>query len=453
MVEPVGSFEGMDGASLVAVLDSLPELVAFWDRDERCLFANAAAAAALGRSAEGLRGVPLVDVLGTHTARLVRSRFLNALEGVGSERERAMFDGEGALRHYRTICVPVRVDEVVIGVAVVLVDITEELNAQAEVARDSLRAARLTERHRLMVAAGSEVMCRLRRALDQLQAPSPGDDPEAHLHRLAEELRSCTRRLREGTRAPPPASEDGMVSTTVSTTVPTSAPSTVSTSPLSVDRQDSDGRLLSASSSQACPRPGAGDRAAGLEGEVFALLDQLPVVVTVWDRTRSLRYANRAAKAVLAKWGITRATGRRLEQIVSEDFLLVHEAYAADVLRGRTQSFHRCQKSPDGQEHHFQVRYVPRIDDGEVIGAFAYACDITDAMKAGEELIAARSAYAALQERQAIEDRLHASVLQELFAAAMLLDAAARSGDDLQARLEESKRYLQTALDGLSQLS
>lgn len=65
MVEPVGSFGGLDGASLVAVLDSLPELVALWGRDQRCLFANPAAAAALGRSAEGLRAVPLVDVLGT----------------------------------------------------------------------------------------------------------------------------------------------------------------------------------------------------------------------------------------------------------------------------------------------------------------------------------------------------------------------------------------------------
>jgi PAS domain S-box-containing protein len=449
MEEPVGSFDGLDGSSLVAVLDSLPELVVFWDRGERCVFANAAAAGALGRSAEGLRGAPLVDVLGTHAARLVRSRFLNALEGVGSEQERAMFDGEGRLRHYRTICVPVCIDEVVIGVAVVLVDITEELNAQAEVARDSLRAARLTERHRLMMAAGSEVMGRLRRTLAQLQAPSPGDEPEGNLHRLAEELRSCTRRLREGTRGSPPASEDSMVSNTVSTT----APSTVSTSPLSVDRHDSDGMPLSPSPSQACPRPGAGQRAAGLEAEVFALLDQLPVVITVWDRTRSLRYANRAAKALLAKRGITKATGRRLEQIVSEDFLRAHEAYAANVLRGRTQSFHRRQISPDGQEHHFHVRYVPRIADGEVVGAFAYACDITDAMKVGEELIAARSAYASLQERQAIDDRLHASILQELFAAAMLLDVAARSGVDMQARIEESKSYLQRALDGLSQLS
>jgi PAS domain S-box-containing protein len=360
-----------------------------------------------------------------------------------------MFDGEGALRHYRTTCVPVYIDEGVIGVAVVLVDITEELNAQAEVARDSLRTARLTERHRLMMAAGSEVMGRLRRILGQLQAPSRGDEPEADLHRLAEELRSCTRRLREGTRVSPPASEDGTVSTTGSST----APSTVSTSPLSVDRPDSDGRLLSASSLQACHQPGVVHRAAGLEAEVLAVLDQLPVVVTVWDRTRSLRYANRAAKALLAKRGITKATGRRLEQIVSEDFLQAHEEYAANVLRGRTQSFHRRQISPDGQEHHYQVRYVPRIADGEVVGAFAYAWDITDAMKAGEQLIAARSAYAALQERQAIEDRLHASILQELFAAAMLLDAAARSGVDMQAPIEESKNYLQTALDGLSQLS
>lgn len=443
MEEPVASFEGLDGSGLVAVLDSLPELVAFWDRSERCVFANTGAAAALGRSPEGLRGVPLVDVLGTNAARLVRSRFLNALEGVGSEQERAMFDDEGRLRHYRTICVPVYIGEVVIGVAVVLVDITDELNTQAKVARDSLRVARLTERHRLMMAAGSEVLGRLRQTLDQLQAPSPGDEPEAHLHRLAEELRSCTRRLREGTRASPPASEDDTVSNTVS--------STVSTSPLSLDRRDSDGRSLSDSSSHACLQPGAGDRAAGLEVEVFALLDQLPVVITVWDRTRTLRYANRAAKALLAKRGITKATGRRLEHIVSEDFLRAHEAYAANVLRGETQSFHRRQISPDGQEHHFHVRYVPRTADGEVIGA--YACDITDAMKAGEELIAARSAYAALQERQAIEDRLHASILQELFAAAMLLDAAARAGGELQARIDESKTYLQTALDGLSQLS
>jgi PAS domain S-box-containing protein len=450
MEEPVGSFDGLDGSGFVAVLDGLPELVSFWDRDQRCLFANAAAAAAFGRSAGGLREVPLGDVLGTHGARLMLSRFLSALKGEGSEQERALFDGEGELRQYRTTYTPVCIDEVVIGVAIVLVDITEELNTQAQIFRDSLQVARLTERHRVMVTAGSEVLARLRRTLDELQPPIPGDQPGAHLHRLAEELRNCTRRLREGTRASPPASEDG----TVSNTVPTTAPSTVSTSPLSVDRRNSDGGLLAAASSaQACFQPSFVHRTARLEAEVFALLDQLPVVITVWDRTRSLRYANRAAEAVLAKWGHTRATGRRLEQIVSEDFLRVHEAHAEDVLHGRTQSFHRRQISPDGQEHHFHVRYVPRIADGEVIGAFAYASDITDAMKAGEELIAARSAYAALQERQAIEDRLHQSILQELFAAAMLLDTAARAGGDMPARVEESRTYLQMALDGLTQLS
>jgi len=445
MQEPVGSFDGLDGSGLVAVLDGLPELVSFWDRDQRCVFANADAAAAFGRSGEGLRGVALAEVLGAPAVRLMRSRFLNALEGEGSEQERALFDGEGGLRHYRSTYTPVCVDEVVIGVAIVLVDITEELNTQAEIFRDSLQSARLTERHQLMVAAGTEVLGRLSRALGQLQAPSHGDEPEGLLRGLAEELRSCTRRLREGTRASPAASGDGTVSNT--------SPSTVSTSPLSVDRRNSDGRLSSASSSTACHQPSAGERAAGLEVELFALLDQLPVVVTVWDQTRSLRYANRAAEAVLAKWGITKATGRRLELIVSEDFLRVHEAYAEDVLRGRTQSFHRRQISPDGQEHHFHVRYVPRIADGEVIGAFAYACDITDAMKAGEELIAARSAYAALRERQAIEDRLHQSILQELFAAAMLLDTAARAGGDTLAQLEESRTYVQMALDGLTQLS
>ena len=445
MQEPVGSFDGLDGSGLVTALDSLPELVSFWDRDQRCVFANAAAAAAFGRSTEGLRGVPLAEVLGTHAARLMRSRFLNALEGEGSEQERALFDGEGELRQYRTTYTPVCIGEVVTGVAIVLVDITEELSTQAEIFRDSLQVARLTERHRLMVAAGTEVLARLRRTLDQLQAPSPGVEPEVHLRGLAEELRSCTRRLRAGAQASPAASGIGTVSNT--------PPSTVSTSPLLVGPQDSDGRPLSASSSRACHQPSFVQRAAGLEAEIFALLDQLPVAVSVWDRTRSLRYANRAAEEVLAKWGHTRATGRRLEQIVSEDFLRAHELYAEDVLRGMTQSFHRRQISPDGQEYHFHVRYVPRIADGEVVGAFAYACDITDAIKAGEELIAARSAYAALQERRAIEDRLHESILQELFAAALRLDAAARDGGDTQARLEEPRTYLQMALDGLTQLS
>lgn len=449
MQEPVGSFDGLDGSGLVAVLDSLPELVSFWDRDQRCVFANAAAAAAFGRSAEGLRGVPLVDVLGSHTERLVRSRFLNALEGVDSVQERALFDGEGGLRHYRTNYTPVCIDEVVVGVATVLVDITEELNTQAEVSRDSVRVARLSERHRLMVAAGAEVLGRLRQMMDELQAHRLGDEPAARLRRLAEDLRSCTRRLREGARASPAAPGEGTVSTTVSGT----ASNTVSTSPVSVGGRNSEGMPLSPSASKACSQPSASERLAGVEVEVFALLDQLPVIITVWDRTRSLRYANRAAEAFMAKWGITRATGRRLEQIVDEDFVRAHQPYAEGALRGSTQSFRRRRISPDGQEHDFQVRYVPRTAGGEVIGAFAYACDITDAVRAAEELIAARSAYAALQERQVIEDRLHESILQELLAAALLLDAAARAGGDMLARVEEARTYLQMALDGLTQLS
>jgi PAS domain S-box-containing protein len=442
MAEPVGAFEWLDGASLVVVLDNLPELVAFWDRDQRCVFANAVAAAAFGRSAEGLRGVALVDVLGPHAVRLMRSRVVNVLEGIGSEQERALFDGEGGLRHFRSIYTPVYIDDSVIGFATVLVDITEELNTQAEVSRDSVRIARLTERHRLMVAAGTEVLGRLRRTLEELQAPSRGDEPEARLGRLAQELRGCIGRLREGTLSSTGTSEDA------------TGDGTESTSPLPVKGRNSEEMPSSPSSTTAWSQPSVGDRLAGLEAEVFALLDQLPVFVTEWDRTRSLRYANRAAaEAFMARWGVTTATGLRLEQIVDEGFLRAHEAYAEDVLRGRIQSFHRRRISPDGEERHFRVRYVPRMADGEVIGAFAYACDITDAVRAAEELSAARTAYAALQERQVIEDRVHDSVLQELFAAAMHLDAAAGAGGDMPTRLEESRTYVQMALDGLAQLS
>jgi PAS domain S-box-containing protein len=380
----------------------------------------------------------MVEVLGTHAVRLMRSRVMNALKGVGSEQGRALFDGEGGLRHYRSTYTPVSIDDSVIGFATVLVDITEELNTQAALSRDSVGIAQLTERHRHMVAAGTEVLGRLRRALDQLQAAGSSDEPDARFRRLAQELRGCIGRLREGTLSLPEGSGD----------------ETRSTAPSSVEGWNLQGMLSSPSSTDAWTQPGMDDRIAGLEAEVFALLDQLPILVTEWDRTLSLRYANQAAsEAFMDRWGVAKVTGLRLEQIVDEEFLRTHEPYAEGVLRGRAQSFHRRRIGPDGEERHFQVRYVPRIADGEVIGGFAYASEITERVRAAEELTAARSAYASLQERQVIEDRVHGSVLQELFAAAMLLDAAAGGGGDMMARVEESRLYVRMALDGLAQLS
>jgi len=425
----------LDAASLLAVLDSLPHLVSLWDRDSRCVFSNTSAASAFGLTPTRMRGMTQVEVVGRHAVELVERNIHAALRGEATAMDRVLFDGEGGLRHYQVAYSPNRVGGEIVGYSTMWVDVTPQLSLLAEVSRDSARVARLIERQRLMALAGEEVLDQLDGMAATLAVPrqsrrGTGTDPDA----LAHELADAIAHLREGAEVvenlgvPRPRTGD--------------APLVVGVGPGLEHAKPLSGTAWSA------PRLANRLDEEGVDA-VAALLDELPVVITEWDAERVLRYTNRAATAFLRQWGAEDVVGRRLEEIADAGFVAAIESHAEAVLAGEAQSYYRRERTPDGEWLHFHVRYVPRLVGGEVVGVYAYATDITLRIEAAHALTAARTEHAALRERQAIQDELHAAVLQQLFGAKLAVGMAGSAPGDAGAHLAAAHAAVTEAADSL----
>lgn len=89
-----------DSDSLAArVASQVDAMLGYWDRDERCRFANAAYCSWLGRSPEELLGQPKQELLGP-LYEANRRHILGALCGIPQKFERCMTGPDGAMRHY-----------------------------------------------------------------------------------------------------------------------------------------------------------------------------------------------------------------------------------------------------------------------------------------------------------------------------------------------------------------
>ena len=99
--------------TLRAVLDCVPSMLAYWDTDLRCRFANKAFTSGVGRDADGLVGLALVDLLGPDRFALDEPHVRAALRGEAQRVEHIVPGPDGvrrpSLTHYRPDLVEGRV--------------------------------------------------------------------------------------------------------------------------------------------------------------------------------------------------------------------------------------------------------------------------------------------------------------------------------------------------------
>lgn len=183
---------GRQRALLQTIIDAVPALIAYIDRDGRILLHNARYHEWLGAGAAGLTGQPFVSVGGHPHGEQAALHLRSALRGetVGYE---DIIPGATAVRHVAAVFLPDRdADGRVRGVVFHAYDITERRNAYAELAtaRELLRchADELEERVRQRTAT-------LRETNAELEAftYSVSHDlrtPLQHLRRYAESLAS-----------------------------------------------------------------------------------------------------------------------------------------------------------------------------------------------------------------------------------------------------------------------
>jgi len=116
------------------VVDSSPAMLAYWDRDQRCLFANAAYMRWFGRTPESLIGATLRELLGPTIYALNLPHIEGALRGERQEFERELPDPMGGPpRHSQATYVPHVEDGVVSGFCVHVADVTQLRNALTQV--------------------------------------------------------------------------------------------------------------------------------------------------------------------------------------------------------------------------------------------------------------------------------------------------------------------------------
>jgi PAS domain S-box-containing protein len=117
---------------LRAVIENIPSIVAYWDRNLRFKFGNNLSLSWFGKSDQELSGATLPDVMGKNLYYMSNEHISAALGGVKQSFERVITGNDGAPFYAWIHYVPVFADGEVDGICVVVSDITEMKTIQIE---------------------------------------------------------------------------------------------------------------------------------------------------------------------------------------------------------------------------------------------------------------------------------------------------------------------------------
>jgi PAS domain S-box-containing protein len=135
--------------TLEAILNALPALVSYWDRDLRNVMANSAYVEFFGKSPDEIRGMHGRDLLGRKLFEQNLPHLQAALAGEPQTFDREITTASGELRYTQASYIPDIVDGDVRGLLVLVTDITERRRVEQELERsrtllaDAERVARL----------------------------------------------------------------------------------------------------------------------------------------------------------------------------------------------------------------------------------------------------------------------------------------------------------------------
>ena len=127
------------------LVDNIDAMVAFWDRNQRCVFANAAYRAWFGKTRDEMIGMPLSALLGPSLYAQNLPYITAAYAGEKQVFERAIPTPDGSVRHSLATYTPYMVNGGVDGIFVHVADVTPLKKLEAE-----LRAAKSIAEHRAM---------------------------------------------------------------------------------------------------------------------------------------------------------------------------------------------------------------------------------------------------------------------------------------------------------------
>lgn len=127
------------------LMDQVPSMLAYWDRDMRCRFANQAYSKWFGADPQALLGTSIRDLLGPNLFTLNRPYIEAALRGDEQLFERLIPGPDGVQRHSLANYVPDRVNGEVIGFMVQVTEITKLKEAQLALQNSEQKFRTLSE--------------------------------------------------------------------------------------------------------------------------------------------------------------------------------------------------------------------------------------------------------------------------------------------------------------------
>jgi PAS domain S-box-containing protein len=113
------------------LVDHVPSMLAYWDRDLTCRFANAAYKTWFGVDPQALIGASMASLLGPDLFAKNKPFILGALAGKPQSFERVVPGPDGIHRHSMADYIPDMVDGVVVGFLVQVTEVTRLKEAQA----------------------------------------------------------------------------------------------------------------------------------------------------------------------------------------------------------------------------------------------------------------------------------------------------------------------------------
>lgn len=128
------------------LVDRVPTMLAYWDRELICRFANRAYEAWFGVDPDRLLGASIRDLLGPRLFEMNHPYMLRALAGERQVFERIVPGPSGVERHSLAEYIPDTVDGEVRGFLVQVTNVTELKETQAALSRESALRAELEQR-------------------------------------------------------------------------------------------------------------------------------------------------------------------------------------------------------------------------------------------------------------------------------------------------------------------
>jgi PAS domain S-box-containing protein len=153
------------------------------------------------------------------------------------------------------------------------------------------------------------------------------------------------------------------------------------------------------------------------QGDLQAILDNVPARITSWDAASLNCFANRLA---MAKFGVngTEFVGKHVREVIGEERYREAKPYIEAALAGEERSHEKIEPQADGSRRYNYVAHIPKRQEGVVVGLYVFVTDVTEVRNSYQRIreLVQRLETVREDERRSVAKDLHEGIAQDLFA-------------------------------------